>query len=289
MSYRTHTCNEISLEDVGKKVKIAGFVETIRDLGGLVFLDIRDMYGITQVVTSGKTEDVDFASHIPIESSVCVEGIVKKRDEETINPKLKTGLVEIKIETIEVLGKRTKELPFEVNKNQVVREDLRLKYRFLDLRSTKLTNNLILRSKVIQYLREQMIGNGFLEVQTPILTSSSPEGARDYLVPSRVHKGKFYALPQAPQQFKQLLMVSGIDKYFQIAPCFRDEDARADRCPGEFYQLDMEMSYATQEDVFSAIEPVIYNTFSKFSSKKNSKISISKNCIQRINSKIWNR
>ncbi len=271
MSYRTHTCNEISLEDVGKKVKIAGFVETIRDLGGLVFLDIRDMYGITQVVTSGKTEDVDFASHIPIESSVCVEGIVKKRDEETINPKLKTGLVEIKIETIEVLGKRTKELPFEVNKNQVVREDLRLKYRFFDLRSTKLTNNLILRSKVIQYLREQMIGNGFLEVQTPILTSSSPEGARDYLVPSRVHKGKFYALPQAPQQFKQLLMVSGIDKYFQIAPCFRDEDARADRCPGEFYQLDMEMSYATQEDVFSAIEPVIYNTFSKFSSKKIAK------------------
>ena len=271
MSYRTHTCNEISLEDVGKKVKIAGFVETIRDLGGLVFLDIRDMYGITQVVTSGKTEDVDFASHIPIESSVCVEGIVKKRDEETINPKLKTGLVEIKIETIEVLGKRTKELPFEVNKNQVVREDLRLKYRFLDLRSTKLTNNLILRSKVIQYLREQMIGNGFLEVQTPILTSSSPEGARDYLVPSRVHKGKFYALPQAPQQFKQLLMVSGIDRYFQIAPCFRDEDARADRCPGEFYQLDMEMSYATQEDVFSAIEPVIYNTFSKFSTKKIAK------------------
>ena len=271
MSYRTHTCNEISLEDVGKKVKIAGFVETIRDLGGLVFLDIRDMYGITQVVTSGKTEDVDFASHIPIESSVCVEGIIKKRDEETINPKLKTGLVEIKIETIEVLGKRTKELPFEVNKNQVVREDLRLKYRFLDLRSKKLTNNLILRSKVIQYLREQMIGNGFLEVQTPILTSSSPEGARDYLVPSRVHKGKFYALPQAPQQFKQLLMVSGIDKYFQIAPCFRDEDARADRCPGEFYQLDMEMSYATQEDVFSAIEPVIYNTFSKFSSKKIAK------------------
>ena len=271
MSYRTHTCNEISLEDVGKKVKIAGFVETIRDLGGLVFLDIRDMYGITQVVTSGKTEDVDFASHIPIESSVCVEGTVKKRDEETINPKLKTGLVEIKIETIEVLGKRTKELPFEVNKNQVVREDLRLKYRFLDLRSTKLTNNLILRSKVIQYLREQMIGNGFLEVQTPILTSSSPEGARDYLVPSRVHKGKFYALPQSPQQFKQLLMVSGIDKYFQIAPCFRDEDARADRCPGEFYQLDMEMSYATQEDVFSAIEPVIYNTFSKFSTKKIAK------------------
>ncbi len=266
--YRTHNCNEISLDDIGKKVKIAGFVETIRDLGGLVFLDIRDMYGITQVVTSGKTEDVDFASHIPIESSVSVEGVVKKRDPETINKKLKTGLVEIKIEKIEILGKRTKDLPFEINSNQIVREDLRLKYRFLDLRNEKLKNNLVLRANVIQYLRTQMIEQGFLEVQTPILTSSSPEGARDYLVPSRLHAGKFYALPQAPQQFKQLLMVSGIDKYFQIAPCFRDEDARADRCPGEFYQLDMEMSYATQEDVFEAIEPVIYNTFKKFSNKK---------------------
>ena len=266
--YRTHSCNEISLEDVGKKVRIAGWVETIRDFGGLVFLDIRDMYGITQVVTSGKTEDVDFASHIPIESTVTVFGTVRKRDEETINTKIKTGLVEIRIEDIKVLGKRTKNLPFEVNENQEVREDLRLKYRFLDLRSEKLKNNLMLRASVIQFLRSQMIEQGFLEVQTPILTSSSPEGARDYLVPSRLHPGKFYALPQAPQQFKQLLMVSGIDKYFQIAPCFRDEDARADRAPGEFYQLDMEMSFATQEDVFKAIEPVIYNTFKKFSDKE---------------------
>lgn len=266
--YRTHTCNDISLEDVGKKVRIAGFVETIRDFGGLVFLDIRDMYGITQVVTSSDVNDVDFASHIPIESSVTVYGEVKKRDEETINPKLKTGLVEIRIEDIEILGKRTKHLPFSINSNQDVREDLRLQYRFLDLRNNRLKDNLILRAKVIQFLRQEMIKQGFLEVQTPILTSSSPEGARDYLVPSRLHPGKFYALPQAPQQFKQLLMVSGIDKYFQIAPCFRDEDARADRAPGEFYQLDMEMAYSTQEDVFDVIEPIMYNTFKTFSDKK---------------------
>ena len=266
--YRTHYCDEISLEDVGKKIRIAGFVQTIRDLGGLVFLDIRDMYGITQVVTSGKTEDVDFASHIPLESSVSVYGEVKKRDEETINPKLKTGLVEIRIEEIKILGKRTQNLPFEVNTNQEIREDLRLQYRFLDLRNDRLKNNLILRAKVLQFLRKEMIAQGFLEVQTPILTSSSPEGARDYLVPSRLHPGKFYALPQAPQQFKQLLMVSGIDKYFQIAPCFRDEDARSDRAPGEFYQLDMEMAYSTQEDVFQAIEPVMYHTFQEFSDKK---------------------
>ena len=266
--YRTHTCNEISLEDVGKKVRIAGFVQTIRNHGGVVFLDIRDMYGVTQVVTSGKEDEVDFASHIPIESSVSVYGTVRKRDEETINLKIKTGMVEIFIEEIKILGKRTKNLPFEVNSDQEVREDLRLKYRFLDLRNDRLKNNLLLRAQVLQYLRNQMTEQGFLEVQTPILTSSSPEGARDYLVPSRLHPGKFYALPQAPQQFKQLLMVSGIDKYFQIAPCFRDEDARADRAPGEFYQLDMEMSYATQEDVFSVIEPVMYNTFKKFSDKK---------------------
>lgn len=266
--YRTHKCDEISLSDIGKKVKISGWVQTIRDLGGLVFLDIRDMYGITQVVTSGKAEDVDFASHIPLESTVTVYGEVKKRDEETINPKLKTGLVEIRIEEITVLGKRTKNLPFEINTKQEIREDLRLQYRYLDLRNDRLKNNLILRSKVIQYLRNQMIEQGFLEVQTPILTSSSPEGARDYLVPSRLHPGKFYALPQAPQQFKQLLMVSGIDKYFQVAPCFRDEDARADRAPGEFYQLDMEMSFATQEDVFNVMEPVMYNTFKKFADKK---------------------
>ena len=265
--YKTHNCNEISLEDVGKKVRIAGWVETIRDFGGLVFLDIRDMYGITQVVTSGKEDDVDFASHIPVESTVTVYGTVKKRDEETINPKLKTGLVEIQIEEINILGKRTKNLPFEVNSEQDIREDLRLQYRFLDLRNKRLQDNLKLRAEVLQFLRTEMIEQGFLEVQTPVLTSSSPEGARDYLVPSRLHPGKFYALPQAPQQFKQLLMVSGIDKYFQIAPCFRDEDARADRAPGEFYQLDMEMAFATQEDVFSVIEPVIYNTFKKFSDK----------------------
>ncbi len=267
-SFRTHTCGELRLGDVKKQVKICGFVETIRDLGGLVFLDIRDMYGITQVVTSGKEDIVDFSSRIPIESSVCVEGTVRKRDPETYNPNIKTGEVEVVIKNISVLGKRTKMLPFEVNKEQEVREDLRLKHRFLDLRSTRLQQNLILRAKVLQFLRSQMIEQGFLEVQTPILTSSSPEGARDYLVPSRLHPGKFYALPQAPQQFKQLLMVSGIDKYFQIAPCFRDEDARADRAPGEFYQLDMEMSYASQEDVFSVMEPVIYNTFTKFSDKK---------------------
>ena len=266
--FKTHTCNEISIEDVGKKVRIAGFVETIRDLGGLVFLDIRDMYGITQVVTSMESQDVDVVSHIPIESSVTVYGTVRKRSEETRNPKLKTGEVEIYIEEIKVLGKRTANLPFEVNSNQEVREDVRLKYRYLDLRSQKLQNNLKLRAEVLQFLRAQMVEQGFLEVQTPILTSSSPEGARDYLVPSRLHPGKFYALPQAPQQFKQLLMVSGIDKYFQIAPCFRDEDARADRAPGEFYQLDMEMSFASQEDVFKVIEPVMYNTFKKFSKKK---------------------
>ena len=269
--YKTHTCNEISLEDVGKKVRIAGWVQTIRDLGGLVFLDIRDMYGITQVVTSGEAKDVDFASHIPIESTVTVYGTVKKRDEETVNPKLKTGLVEIKIEEIKILGKRTKNIPFEINTNQEIREDLRLQYRYLDLRNERLQNNLKLRAQVLQFLRNQMQEQGFLEVQTPILTSSSPEGARDYLVPSRLHPGKFYALPQAPQQFKQLLMVSGIDKYFQIAPCFRDEDARADRAPGEFYQLDMEMSFATQEDVFQVMEPVMYNTFKKFSDKKIAK------------------
>lgn len=266
--FRTVRCDEITLEDVGKEVRIAGFVETIRDLGGVVFLDIRDMYGITQAVISADSQDVDLASHIPIESTVTILGKVRKRSEDTINTKLKTGLVEVFIEDIEILGKRTRNLPFEVNKDQEVREDLRLKYRYLDIRGEKLKNNLILRAKVIQYLRNQMIEKGFLEVQTPILTSSSPEGARDYLVPSRIHKGKFYALPQAPQQFKQLLMVSGINKYFQIAPCFRDEDARADRAPGEFYQLDMEMSFATQEDVFEIIEEVIYNTFKEFSEKK---------------------
>ena len=268
LEYKKVKCNELRLENEGEKVEIFGWVETIRDLGGLVFLDIRDMYGITQVVTSGKDEDVDFASHIPVESAVSVCGTVKKRDEETINHKLETGLVEIKIEEIKILGKRTLSLPFEINSNQDIREDLRLQYRYLDLRSEKLKNNLILRAKFIQFLRSQMVERNYLEVQTPILTSSSPEGARDYLVPSRLHPEKFYALPQAPQQFKQLLMVSGIDKYFQIAPCFRDEDSRADRTPGEFYQLDMEMSFANQEDVLSSIEPVIYNAFKQFSDKE---------------------
>ena len=266
--YKKVKCNELRLENEGEKVEIFGWVETIRDLGGLVFLDIRDMYGITQVVTSGKDEDVDFASHIPVESAVSVCGTVKKRDEETINHKLETGLVEIKIEEIKILGKRTLSLPFEINSNQDIREDLRLQYRYLDLRSEKLKNNLILRAKFIQFLRSQMVERNYLEVQTPILTSSSPEGARDYLVPSRLHPEKFYALPQAPQQFKQLLMVSGIDKYFQIAPCFRDEDSRADRTPGEFYQLDMEMSFASQEDVLTSIEPIIYNAFKQFSDKE---------------------
>lgn len=269
--YRTHTCGQIRLADVGKKVTIAGWVQTIRDLGGVVFIDVRDQYGITQAVISGNNELVDFASHIPIESTVTLTGTIRKRDEETYNPNIETGEVEIFIETIEILGRRTKNLPFEINTNQEIREDLRLQYRFLDLRNDKLRNNLVLRAKVLQFLRNQMIEQGFLEVQTPILTSSSPEGARDYLVPSRNHPGNFYALPQAPQQFKQLLMVSGIDKYFQIAPCFRDEDARADRAPGEFYQLDMEMSFASQEDVFSVIEPVMYNTFKTFSNKEIAK------------------
>ncbi len=269
--YKTHNCGELRISHVGEEVKIAGWVQTIRDLGGVVFLDIRDQYGITQAVTSENVSIVDFSSRIPIESAVSLKGVVRKREADTYNPNIPTGEVEILIDTIDVLGKRTKYLPFEINKNQDIREDLRLQYRYLDLRNEHMKNNLILRANVLQFLRNQMISQGFLEVQTPILTSSSPEGARDYLVPSRLHPGKFYALPQAPQQFKQLLMVSGIDKYFQIAPCFRDEDARADRAPGEFYQLDMEMSFATQEDVFSAIEPVIYNTFKTFSNKKIAK------------------
>ena len=266
--YRTYTCNTIRKENVGEHIKLAGWIQTIRDLGGVIFIDLRDQYGITQIVASGNQELVDFATKIPVESTISVEGVVRLRDDETINEKLDTGLVELFAEKIEILGKRTKPLPFEIESSREVREDLRLQYRFLDLRNNKLKNNLILRAKVIQFMREQMIKKDFLEVQTPILTSSSPEGARDYLVPSRIYPGKFYALPQAPQQFKQLLMVSGIDKYFQIAPCFRDEDARADRTPGEFYQLDMEMAFATQEDIFSVMEEVIYNVFKEFSDKK---------------------
>ena len=266
--YRTYTCNTIRKEHVGEHIKLAGWIQTIRDLGGVIFIDLRDQYGITQVVASGNEELVDFATKIPIESTISVEGTVRLRDDETINEKIETGLVELFAEKIEILGKRTKQLPFEIESSREVREDLRLQYRFLDLRNEKLKNNLILRAKVIQFMREQMVEKDFLEVQTPILTSSSPEGARDYLVPSRIYPGKFYALPQAPQQFKQLLMVAGIDKYFQIAPCFRDEDARADRTPGEFYQLDMEMAFATQEDVFNVMEDVVYNVFKEFSDKK---------------------
>ena len=266
--YRTHTCGELTKQDVGKKVKIAGWVQVIRDLGGLLFIDLRDQYGITQSVVTVESNLIDMASKIPNESTISIEGEVRLRDEETVNPKITTGEVEVVAEKIEILGKRSKDLPFEINSDKDVREDLRLQYRFLDLRNEKLKNNILLRAKVLQFLRTQMIERGFTEVQTPVLTSSSPEGARDYLVPSRVHQGKFYALPQAPQQFKQLLMVSGIDKYFQIAPCFRDEDARADRAPGEFYQLDMEMAFASQEDVFEVMEPVMYNTFKEFGGKK---------------------
>ena len=267
--YRTHKCNELRIEDIGKKVKIAGWVQTIRNLGGLIFADIRDEYGITQaVITVGEALAEDF-SKIPVESTVSIEGIVRER--ESKNKNIPTGDIEIAIENYVVLGKRLKPLPFEINDDKEVREDLRLQYRFLDLRNDKVKENILLRAKVIQFIRNQMIEKDFTEVQTPILTSSSPEGARDYLVPSRVHPGKFYALPQAPQQFKQLLMVSGIDKYFQIAPCFRDEDARADRAPGEVYQLDMEMAFATQEDVFNVIEEVIYNTFKKFTASNVSK------------------
>ena len=218
-------------KNVGEEIKIAGWVDTIRDLGGVLFIDLRDQYGITQVVVSGDESKTDFAARIPLESTVSVSGKVRLRDEETINKSIETGTVEVFADKIEDLGKRMRPLPFEIFNNRAVREDLRLEYRFLDLRAKKQLENLKLRAKLIQYLRNQMIDLGFLEVQTPILTSSSPEGARDYLVPSRMYPGKFYALPQAPQQFKQLLMVSGVDKYFQIAPCFRDEDARADRSP----------------------------------------------------------
>ena len=266
--YRTYKCSELREKHVGEEIKLAGWVDTIRDLGGVLFIDLRDQYGVTQVVVSGDEEKVEFASKIPTESTISVSGKVRLRDEETINLKLETGTVELFADKIEILGKRSKDLPFEIENDRSVREDLRLEYRFLDLRARKNLENLKLRAELIQFLRLKMIEQGFLEVQTPILTSSSPEGARDYLVPSRMYPGKFYALPQAPQQFKQLLMVSGVDKYFQIAPCFRDEDSRADRSPGEFYQLDMEMAFATQEDVFEVMEKVMYETFTKFSDKK---------------------
>ena len=265
--YRTYNCSEIREKNVGEEIKLAGWVDTIRDLGGVLFIDLRDEYGITQIVVSGDEEKVNEAAKIPVESTISASGKVRLRDKETINEKIPTGKVELFVDSFVILGKRTRPIPFDIKNNRAVREDLRLEYRFLDLRSRKSLENLKLRAELLQFLRNQMIEEGFLEVQTPILTSSSPEGARDYLVPSRIYPGKFYALPQAPQQFKQLLMVSGIDKYFQIAPCFRDEDARSDRSPGEFYQLDMEMAFAGQEEVFEVMEKVIYNTFTKFSKK----------------------
>jgi len=261
--YRTHTCNELSEKDIGLTVRLAGWVETIRDHGGIIFIDLRDHYGITQVVVA----DDGMVAGIGKETVISIEGNVIKRDEETVNPKIDTGYIEIKVEKLTVLNKSITNLPFEISNSTSTREDVRLKYRFLDLRNQKVHQNIIMRSKIISYLRKKMEEIGFMEVQTPILTASSPEGARDYLVPSRKHHGMFYALPQAPQMFKQLLMVSGFDRYFQIAPCFRDEDSRLDRSPGEFYQLDFEMAFATQEDVFAVAEKVLYDTFKEFSDK----------------------
>lgn len=266
--YRTHNCSQLRKENIDEVVKIAGWIDSIRDLGGLTFLDIRDHYGMTQVVISKGDPLQDKATKISRESTVSITGKVGPRPDNMINSSMPTGEVEILATQIEVLGKCLNQLPFEFVSGSETKEDLRLKYRFLDLRNETLHNNIVLRSKVIQTIRKKMTDLDFLEIQTPILTSSSPEGARDYLVPSRVHPGKFYALPQAPQQFKQLLMVSGFDKYFQIAPCFRDEDARADRSPGEFYQLDLEMAYATQEDVFVAVEKVMHDLFSELTNWK---------------------
>ena len=262
--YRTVNCGQLREENIGQEVKVAGWVENIRDHGGVMFLDIRDEYGVLQVVV----HDDNLLKNINRECTVTLSGKVVKRDDDTINPKIATGYVEVHTEDIKVLGKCKNELPFEVASSKNTNEDVRLRYRFLDLRNPKVHNNMLLRSKVVSFMREKMNSMGFTEINTPILSASSPEGARDYLIPSRKHKGKFYALPQAPQIFKQLLMVSGFDKYFQIAPCFRDEDARADRSPGEFYQLDFEMAFATQEDVFKVAEEVLYDTFSKFTDKE---------------------
>ncbi len=265
--YRTHYCGDLRESDIGKSVRVAGWVENIRDHGGVMFLDIRDHYGVVQVVVN----DDNMLTNVNKECTVTISGNVVKRDDETINPKIATGMIEVKADNLIVLGKCQQNLPFEIATSTDTKEDVRLKYRFLDLRNKKVHNNIVLRSQVISFLRQKMTEMGFMEIQTPILSASSPEGARDYLIPSRKHKGMFYALPQAPQIFKQLLMVSGFDKYFQIAPCFRDEDARADRSPGEFYQLDFEMSFAEQEDVFAVAEEVLYETFSKFTNKEVSK------------------
>lgn len=258
--YRDKTIDKMSEGDIGSTVRLAGWVENIRDHGGVSFIDLRDMYGVMQVVL----RDTSLLDGIQKEQAISVEGKVDHRDEETFNPKIPTGTIELEAHSIDILGQVYSQIPFEIMTSKEVREDVRLKYRYLDLRNEKVKNNMIFRSKVISYCRKKMEEMGFMEIQTPILCASSPEGARDYIVPSRRFKGKFYALPQAPQQYKQLLMVSGFDKYFQIAPCFRDEDARADRSPGEFYQLDFEMSFATQEDVFKVGEEILTSVFKEF-------------------------
>ncbi len=260
--YRTHRCNEIREAHIGMTIELAGWVDVIRDHGGVLFVDLRDETGVTQVVV----HDENLIKGVSKETVLTVKGVVTKRDESTVNPKIDTGLVELVAETLEVLGVCSRDLPFEIGSNDT-NENIRLKHRFLDLRNSALHNNIILRSKVISHMRKLMDERGFLDIQTPILTASSPEGARDFLVPSRKHPGKFYALPQAPQQFKQLLMVSGFDKYYQIAPCFRDEDARADRSPGEFYQLDFEMAFSTQDEVLEVCEDVVSNIFKTFTNK----------------------
>ncbi|MDA7700182.1 aspartate--tRNA ligase [Candidatus Pelagibacter sp.] len=265
--YRTHTCSELTIDSSGKDVVLSGWINKKRDHGNLLFIDLRDNYGITQCIIDKSNDNFKSLEKIQLESVIKINGKVVERAKETINSDLQTGGIEVNINSFEVLG-TCKELPMPVFSDQEYAEEIRLKYRFLDLRRKKIHDNIILRSKVISFIRSEMSKLGFLEFQTPILTSSSPEGARDFLVPSRLNPGKFYALPQAPQQFKQLIMVSGFDKYFQIAPCFRDEDARADRSPGEFYQLDLEMSFVEQEDVFQVVEKLIVNVFKNFSSKK---------------------
>ena len=265
--YRTHNCNELNIKNKDQKIKLSGWVNKKRDHGNLLFIDLRDNYGLTQCVIDKSNSFFKELEKLQLESVIKVEGDVVARTKDTINLELKTGEIEVKINSFEILG-HCKELPMPVFTDQEYAEEIRLKYRFLDLRRKKIHENIILRSKVIEFIRSEMIKLGFLEFQTPILTSSSPEGARDFLVPSRLNPGKFYALPQAPQQFKQLIMVAGFDKYFQIAPCFRDEDARADRSPGEFYQLDLEMSFVEQEDVFGVVENLMVNLFRKFSNKK---------------------
>jgi len=264
--YRTHKCNELRKEDLDKEISISGWINKKRDHGNILFIDLRDNYGITQCIIDKENKNFLELEKTQLETVVKIDGKVVERSSETVNKDIETGDIEVVINKFEVLG-TCKELPMPVFSDQEYAEEIRLKYRFLDLRRKKIHENIILRSKVISFIRNEMINAGFLEFQTPILTSSSPEGARDFLVPSRLNPGKFYALPQAPQQFKQLIMVSGFDKYFQIAPCFRDEDARADRSPGEFYQLDLEMSFVEQEDVFNVVEKLIVNTFKKFSNK----------------------